>query len=86
MRSEDTRTLPRRTSMEGAAHRTAVRIGIVSTVGIGIASMASMAGTHNHIHIETFVLDQLSTSRSAQIKAVPNDAVMCQSNCVKWQQ
>lgn len=79
MRSEDTRTLPRRTGMEGA-HRTAVSIGIASTVGIGIASMAS---THNYIHIETFVLHQLRTARSTLIKAVPNYADTCRSNCVK---
>jgi hypothetical protein len=73
------------------AHRIAVGIGIASTVGIGSASTAnigivSMDSIHNHIHIETFVLHQLRTSRSAQIKAVPNFACMCQSNCVKWQQ
>lgn len=87
MRSEDTRTLPRRTGMEGA-HRTAVSIGIANTVGIGIAStvgigIASMASTHNYIHIETFVLHQLRTARSTLIKAVPNYADTCRSNCVK---
>jgi hypothetical protein len=65
MRSEHTRTprtLPRRTGME-RAHRTAARIEMANTVGIGIASrlsigIASMASTHNHNHIETFVLYQ----------------------------
>ena len=90
MRSEENRTLPRKAGMEGAC-RIEARIEMANTVDIGIASTvsigtASMASTHNHNHIETIVLHQLRTSRSAQIKAVPNFAGMCQSNCVKSQQ
>ena len=58
MNSEDTRTLPRTTGIE-RAHTSAEGIGMVSTVSIGIADIvdiASMAGTHNYTHIETFCL------------------------------
>jgi hypothetical protein len=85
MRSEDTRTLPRRTGMEGA-HRTALGIGIASIADIAGIGIASIADVHNYIHIETFVLHQLRASRSTQIKAVPNHAATYHSNCVKWQQ